>query len=432
MDKTKVNVKEILQDIHSGMNDTALKEKYQLSEKGLEFVFEKLVGSGKLEQGELEKRTAETGKAVEVIWKCPACGKPQTRQSDVCPDCGVIVAKFREAPVQGELDDTQGRKIVEEEKTGKYVWKCSYCGKSQTKPFDQCPECKATIGSRVETQLSEQVEETSQAQGGDERPSFAKLKTVVKKHKLATQAGVVVVILVGVTILIFWLMDRSWEQSQLFSCAMFGYTDSIPSNLAKGAKINARDDLGRTPLIWAAERGHIDTVKLLLHYGAKVNIKDSSGASALIAAFSNGHIEVAELLKDNGATLTSKDRERTFHSACYYGKLEVVKSFVEQGVNIEVPDSEGYTALHDASGEGHDDIVEFLLQHGANVNARSHDGWTPLLRACLRDKIQTMSKLLSYGADINARNNRRQTVVDIAASRGNVPLMEFLKEHGVK
>ncbi len=31
---------------------------------------------------------------IELVWKCPACGKPQTEAYDECPICGIVVSKF--------------------------------------------------------------------------------------------------------------------------------------------------------------------------------------------------------------------------------------------------------------------------------------------------------------------------------------------------
>ncbi len=159
MAKKNINAKEILADIKAGMNNAALMEKYQLSEKGLQSLFKKLVDAGVLKQREQEKGSSEPEKLIEYAWKCPACGMPQTTPCDECPDCGVIVAKYIQAPAKGELDDAQ------------YVWKCSHCGKSQPKQFDQCPEC-GEIGSIVKTELSESVEESEDSTtGADSDPS---------------------------------------------------------------------------------------------------------------------------------------------------------------------------------------------------------------------------------------------------------------------
>ncbi len=95
METKHVNVKEILVDIKAGMDNAALMEKYQLSEKGLQSLFEKLVEAGQLKQRELEKRPSEPHKVIQYTWKCPACGKPQTRRSDECPECGRIGSRIK-------------------------------------------------------------------------------------------------------------------------------------------------------------------------------------------------------------------------------------------------------------------------------------------------------------------------------------------------
>jgi hypothetical protein len=92
MPKRTINAKEILADIKMGLGNASLMEKYGLSEKVLQSVLKKLVDSGKLNQGELERRMAESETAIEYAWKCPACGKSQIRVYEECPDCGVISA----------------------------------------------------------------------------------------------------------------------------------------------------------------------------------------------------------------------------------------------------------------------------------------------------------------------------------------------------
>ncbi len=94
MSKRQLSAREILLDIRSGMNDTALMEKHNLSFQGLQGVFTKLVESGALEQTELDDRAAVHEQTVNPAWECPACGKPQQREFQECPACGVIVRKY--------------------------------------------------------------------------------------------------------------------------------------------------------------------------------------------------------------------------------------------------------------------------------------------------------------------------------------------------
>jgi hypothetical protein len=96
MSKPQLNAKEILQDMRSRMDDTALMAKYSLSAQGLQGVFKKLIAAGVLKQSELDNRTTAHELTANVVWKCPACGKPQPREFEECPDCGVIIGKFKD------------------------------------------------------------------------------------------------------------------------------------------------------------------------------------------------------------------------------------------------------------------------------------------------------------------------------------------------
>ena len=57
MAKITMGAKEILADIKAGMDNTDLMQRYGLSDKGLQTVFNKLVDLGVLKQEELEKRS---------------------------------------------------------------------------------------------------------------------------------------------------------------------------------------------------------------------------------------------------------------------------------------------------------------------------------------------------------------------------------------
>lgn len=55
-EKRKIKAKEIVVDIKSGMSDEDLMEKYNVSEKGLKSIFQKLIDAGSIEQSQLEER----------------------------------------------------------------------------------------------------------------------------------------------------------------------------------------------------------------------------------------------------------------------------------------------------------------------------------------------------------------------------------------
>lgn len=56
--------------------------------------------------------------------------------------------------------------------------------------------------------------------------------------------------------------------------------------------IEARDNAGRTPLMYACAFGALPLVKLLLDKGANRNSRDLRGLTPLHAAAAGGHVEV--------------------------------------------------------------------------------------------------------------------------------------------
>ena len=115
-----------------------------------------------------------------------------------------------------------------------------------------------------------------------------------------------------------------------------------------GIDPNIQDDIGDTPLHYAAEHGHLDVVKLLLEHGADPNIQNNSGKTPL-------------------------------HYAALDGHLEIVKFLLEHGANPNVQDYKfGVTPLHFAVYHCDVDMTRFLLDHGADPTIRDNEGRTPL------------------------------------------------------
>lgn len=80
--------------------------------------------------------------------------------------------------------------------------------------------------------------------------------------------------------------------------------------LAAGADVNSpHEDYGYTALFWASVRGHIASAQLLLAQpGIQLNITNIDGDTALMAAAEHGHAEIAEMLLKAGANVTLTDK----------------------------------------------------------------------------------------------------------------------------
>ena len=91
-----------------------------------------------------------------------------------------------------------------------------------------------------------------------------------------------------------------------------GNIETVKQHLAAGADVNAKGELGETPLHFAAQRGHKEIVELLLAKDADVNAKEENGETPLDWAIFGYHVEVeseakaaqkeiADLLRKHGA-----------------------------------------------------------------------------------------------------------------------------------
>ena len=96
MAKVRIDAREFLKDIREGLDDTALMTKHRLSATGLHSVFSKLIEAGLIKQSDLDQRMPYYAKTVALtVFKCLACGMPQLSEFDECPQCGIIVSKYK-------------------------------------------------------------------------------------------------------------------------------------------------------------------------------------------------------------------------------------------------------------------------------------------------------------------------------------------------
>ncbi|MDR2848421.1 MAG: ankyrin repeat domain-containing protein [Bacteroidales bacterium] len=77
-----------------------------------------------------------------------------------------------------------------------------------------------------------------------------------------------------------------------------------------GVDINAPDNNGIPPLIWAAVEGNVEEVKSLLIGGANVNIctDETPLMAAAAKGYDSSHIEIVKLLLAHGANVNATDR----------------------------------------------------------------------------------------------------------------------------
>lgn len=96
--------------------------------------------------------------------------------------------------------------------------------------------------------------------------------------------------------------------SPLFRLAvLYGVNAVVSFYIRRGEDVNARDNLGRSPLILAAARGRFKTCRLLLEMGADPWLKDNEGKNALVIAGESNKAKVERVLREFMISLSKED-----------------------------------------------------------------------------------------------------------------------------
>jgi ankyrin repeat protein len=140
----------------------------------------------------------------------------------------------------------------------------------------------------------------------------------------------------------------------------------------------------------AAQDGDMKTVNVLAAQGASVNAKDDTGKTALLW--------VAPA-RDNP---------------------EMVRALIALGADANATDNDGETALMIAASQDNPGIVEALLAAGVEIDAANNAGGTALMAAAFRANIEIVKTLLAKGADLKLKDKKEKTAYDVArAGSGN-------------
>ncbi|XP_048585041.1 ankyrin repeat and sterile alpha motif domain-containing protein 1B isoform X2 [Nematostella vectensis] len=237
---------------------------------------------------------------------------------------------------------------------------------------------------------------------------------------------------------------------------------SLHNIMGRSVNPNYQDEMGYSPLHYAAMNGHRSAVELLLKYDASTNIPDHSGNYPLHLAAFNGHAEVSRVLINTGPSQANVNEQNgtldtALHSAsqygynqvvavllenhadpyirncrkesaldlaAQYGRIETVKLLLNYHPNLLQNLVKTHTPLHLAARNGHISIVSNLLGCGMAVNTQCDSG-TALHEAALFGKLDVCNLLLQCDVDISVKDKNQQTVMDLLMSHPSAKAKEI-------
>jgi ankyrin repeat protein len=115
--------------------------------------------------------------------------------------------------------------------------------------------------------------------------------------------------------------------------------------------------------------------------------------------------------------------------AARLGNVKAAEDLLEAGVNPNVPDQYGSTALYHAASMNQLDAVQLLLKYRADPNLTNLHKSTPLQRAADLGNSRMALTLIAAGADVNAKGPEGRTALFFAGGH-RLDLLQLLIEKG--
>ena len=114
-----------------------------------------------------------------------------------------------------------------------------------------------------------------------------------------------------------------------------------------------------------------------------------------------------EVLVGSGIEFTADE----FVKAAKEGRINVVRLFIDAGMDINTQDKLQLRALTTAAFHGHYDIVKYLVEKGADLSVINYGGNNALIEAARSNNTAMAILLIELGVEINALDNQGHTVL---------------------
>ena len=202
----------------------------------------------------------------------------------------------------------------------------------------------------------------------------------------------------------------------------------------------------KTALHLAAELGKMQVVETLLGHGARVNVRDNEGKSPLAYAQASKHAQLAELLQvyveeelvllENKKTSEAQD---LFEAAKNNDRASVELLLAKGADPMEIIEHEESdyeqldfkTPFHVAFDAEHYSLAAFLLKEAQGINGFDEHGWTPLMIAIMANDWDLVREFIKDGANLFA--GHKEDALDVAEMmESEAKLVKvFVNERGI-
>ena len=149
----------------------------------------------------------------------------------------------------------------------------------------------------------------------------------------------------------------------------------------------------------------------IINRGARINAEDKDGVSPLMRAVQNRSGENARILLENSANPNTPDHARKTPLMAATSP-KIVDLLLRHGANPNLEDTDGFTPLMHHCRQGHEQQALQLVQAGARINHAAKNGQTPLMLACQNMAHEIVDLLVENHADTEALDAEHKTAFD--------------------
>ena len=217
-----------------------------------------------------------------------------------------------------------------------------------------------------------------------------------------------------------------------------GHEDVAKLLIEYKTDVNAAPIDGNTPLHSAAAYGEAGTASLLLTKGAAVDALDEYGCTPLSLAADEGHAAATQVLLAAGANANLRRFDSglsPLDRAAKAGRVDVMRTIIGHGVDVNAEDGTGFTATHAATVGDKAAAIDVLAKAGANMDRKTGEhGFTPLHTAAFMSRPAALVALSKHGACVGQRDVKKRTPLHYAAAKagkvGAAEVVDLLLRHG--
>ncbi len=251
-----------------------------------------------------------------------------------------------------------------------------------------------------------------------------------------------------------WLAAGADVNEELDDAVLASDMQRVKFLIDKGADVNKRDEQGDAPLNIAALQRDPDLVKYLLDHHADANPRGSDGMTPVLEAVMQDDVPTLQVLAAHGADLESRTSEGATPLAFAISEddMKAALALIDAGAPVNTKSTKlGLTPLMVAagrepyevsiSGQRHElehqtldphypdalQVARTLIAHGADVNAVSDSGVTALMLAAAHGNTPIVGLLLQSGADASKKSPDGKTALDMAIQNGNDTVVSLIR-----